>query len=57
MISSVKDKAKKIYISNATKNAKWLKNELLQEARKIQGAAMQHITYKHWLPLIIGKIL
>lgn len=36
-------------------NPQWDGDTLYQEARKIVGAAMQHITYKHWLPYIIGE--
>ncbi|KAL3275369.1 hypothetical protein HHI36_020136 [Cryptolaemus montrouzieri] len=36
-------------------NPQWDGDTLFHEARKIVGAAMQHITYKHWLPFIIGK--
>lgn len=35
-------------------NAHWDGDMLYHEARKIVGAAMQHITYKLWLPHIIG---
>ncbi|XP_061393833.1 peroxidasin [Musca vetustissima] len=36
-------------------NPQWEGNTLYHETRKIVGAQMQHITYKHWLPLIIGE--
>lgn len=35
-------------------NPHWDGDMLYHEARKIIGAIMQHITYQHWLPLIIG---
>ena len=31
------------------------KDVIFEEARKIVGAEMQHITYTHWLPKIIGR--
>ena len=35
-------------------NPHWDGDKLFEEARKIVGAQMQAITYKHWLALIIG---
>lgn len=35
-------------------NPHWDGDMVYHEARKIVGAIMQHITYKHWLPFIIG---
>ncbi|CAH0547883.1 unnamed protein product [Brassicogethes aeneus] len=35
-------------------NPQWDSDMLYYESRKIVGAVMQHITYKHWLPFIIG---
>ena len=37
-------------------NPHWPGEFLFQEARKIIGAEMQHITYTHWLPLIVGNV-
>ncbi|XP_049292507.1 peroxidasin isoform X2 [Anopheles funestus] len=36
-------------------NPHWDGDKLYYESRKIIGAIMQHITYDHWLPLVIGE--
>lgn len=35
-------------------NPHWDSDMLYYEARKIVGAAIQHITYKHWMPFVVG---
>lgn len=35
-------------------NPHWTGETIFQEARKIVGAEMQHITYKHWIKNILG---
>lgn len=37
-------------------NPHWHGDTLFHEARKIVGAELQHITYSHWLPQILGEL-
>ncbi|XP_012884323.1 PREDICTED: peroxidasin homolog [Dipodomys ordii] len=37
-------------------NPHWDGDTIYHEARKIVGAEMQHITYQHWLPKVLGAV-
>uniref|UniRef100_A0A5F8GBW9 Peroxidasin like n=1 Tax=Monodelphis domestica TaxID=13616 RepID=A0A5F8GBW9_MONDO len=44
----------RIAMELSTLNPHWDGDTIYNEARKIVGAQMQHITYSHWLPKILG---
>ncbi|XP_044118085.1 peroxidasin homolog isoform X2 [Neovison vison] len=37
-------------------NPHWDGDTIYHEARKVVGAQMQHITYRHWLPKVLGEV-
>lgn len=38
-------------------NPDWDGERIYHEARKIVGAQMQHISFKHWLPKVLGQVV
>ncbi|XP_067938237.1 peroxidasin homolog isoform X2 [Watersipora subatra] len=46
----------RIALELASLNEHWDGDMVYHESRKIVGAIMQHITYQHWLPKVLGPV-
>lgn len=40
----------------AALNTGWSNDKLYHEARRIVVAELQHVTYRHWLPAVLGEL-